>query len=174
MTSSERPDEPWWPRDGARYPEDADLIRRIGRIGEALTGFRYLSRDPQPERMPAMNVYKPEKCKPGYTLFCHAHDEPEKASVSGKARIYLIDMEGNVAHEWTTKTAQQSHCRLMPDGNLLYPTRDRSRIESAGLRELDPKSNVLWHYHCRIDHDYQILSNGNLMLHTITDSMQGS
>ena len=94
-----------------------------------------------------MNLYKPDKCYNGYTLFCHSYEDP-RASESGKGHIYLIDMEGadtlhpNVAHEWTTQTAQQSFCRLLPDGNLLYPTRDRSKIEEAGLRELDPDSNV--------------------------------
>ena len=117
-----------------------------------------------------MKLYKPDKCYNGYTLFCHSYEDP-RASESGRGHIYLIDMEGNVVHEWTTQTAQQSFCRLLPDGNLLYPTRDRSRIEAAGLRELDPDSNVVWYYHCRIDHDDQVLANGNLMLHTICDYM---
>lgn len=117
-----------------------------------------------------MKLYKPDTCYNGYTLFCHSYEDP-KASESGKGHIYLIDMEGNVAHEWTTQTAQQSFCRLLPNGNLLYPTRDRSKIEEAGLRELDPDSNVVWYYHCRIDHDVQVLANGNLMLHTIIDRM---
>ncbi|MFQ6042300.1 MAG: aryl-sulfate sulfotransferase [Candidatus Poribacteria bacterium] len=115
-----------------------------------------------------MEIYKPDECYNGYTLFCHSYENP-KESKSGKGHIYLIDMEGSVVHEWTTQTAQQSFCRLLPDGNLLYPTRDRSKIEQAGLRELDPDSNVVWYYHCRIDHDYQVLENGNLMLHTIAD-----
>ena len=117
-----------------------------------------------------MVIHRPSKCYQGYTLYCHAYEDP-KGSPSGKGHIYLIDMEGNVVHEWTTQTAQQSHSRLLPNGNLFYPTRDRSRIEEAGLRELDPQSNVVWQFHCRIDHDYQILQNGNLMIHTIADCM---
>ena len=118
-----------------------------------------------------VSIHDSARAYAGTTLFCHAYEEPEKTSASGKGHIYLIDMEGTVVHEWTTTTAQQSHCRLLPDGNLIYPTRDRSKIEEAGLRELDPESNVVWDYHCRIDHDYQLLQNGNLMLHTITDCM---
>jgi hypothetical protein len=117
-----------------------------------------------------MEVYKPGKCFTGYTLFCHTYEFLDQAD-SGMGHIYLIDMEGNPVHEWTTHTAQQSFCRLLPDGHLLYPTRDRSKIPQAGLRELDPESNVVWYYHCRIDHDYQVLPSGNLMLHTITDRM---
>ena len=119
----------------------------------------------------SVSFHDSSKAWQGYTLFCHACEEPAKTLASGTGHIYLIDMDGNVVHEWTTLTAQQSHCRLLPDGNLFYPTRDRSKIEEAGLRELDPDSNVVWHYHSRIDHDYQILGNGNLLLHTITDCM---
>lgn len=117
-----------------------------------------------------MKIYNKEKSYNGYTLFCHSYEDP-RVSESGKGHIYLIDMEGDVVHEWTTSTAQQSFCRLLPDGNLLYPTRDRSKIQQAGVRKIDLDSNVLWRYHCRIDHDYQILENGNLILHTITDCM---
>ncbi|MBN1583274.1 MAG: hypothetical protein JXA89_21370, partial [Anaerolineae bacterium] len=117
-----------------------------------------------------MNVFTPDKCYHGYTLFCHSYEDPRQAA-SGQGHIYLIDMEGTVVHEWLTHTAQQSFCRLLPNGNLLYPTRDRSRIEEAGVRELAPDSSVVWHYHCRIDHDFQLLENGNLILHTIADGM---
>jgi len=117
-----------------------------------------------------VRVYEPDRCYHGYTLYCHTYEDVKQAA-SGMGHIYLIDMQGNVVHSWTTHTAQQSFCRLLPNGHLIYPTRDRSRLEEAGIRELDPESNVLWHYHCRIDHDFQILENGNLMLHTIADRM---
>ncbi|MCD6284801.1 MAG: aryl-sulfate sulfotransferase [Anaerolineae bacterium] len=120
--------------------------------------------------MQGVKILDSGKCYDGYTLFCHSYEDPTTAA-SGEGHIYLIDMEGRVQHEWRTQTAQQSFCRLLPNGNLLYPTRDRSRLEAAGLRELDPDSNVVWYYHCRIDHDCQVLENGNLMLHTITDRM---
>ena len=115
-------------------------------------------------------TYDERRAAPGYTLFCHTYEDPSQ-SESGAGHIYLIDMEGRVAHEWVTHTAQQSFCRLLPDGTLIYPTRDRSKLEEAGIRALAPDSTVLWHYHCRIDHDFQVLDNGNLMLHTITDHM---
>lgn len=108
----------------------------------------------------------PDRAWEGYTLFCYGYDAPETP-----ADIYLVDMEGNPVHTWTVDTALQSYCRLLPDGNLLYPTRDRSRIEEAGLRELDPEGNVVWHYHCRADHDVQILADGNLLVHTLDDHM---
>ncbi len=113
-----------------------------------------------------VTVHRRDKCYHGYTLFCETYNPG-----SGTGRIYLVAMEGNPVHSWQVETALQSYCRLLPDGNLIYPTRDRSRIEEAGLRELDPESNAVWHYHCRADHDCQVLGNGNLLIHTITDHM---
>ncbi|MBN1641135.1 MAG: aryl-sulfate sulfotransferase [Anaerolineae bacterium] len=117
-----------------------------------------------------VRTFVPSRCWHGYTLFCHTVEDV-RHSASGAGHIYLIDMEGRTVHEWVTHTAQQSFCRLLPDGTLVYPTRDRSRIEEAGIRALDPDSNLLWHYHCRIDHDFQVLESGNLLLHTIDDYM---
>ncbi len=117
-----------------------------------------------------VTLYQPARCFNGYTLFCESYEDPSSAP-DGTGSVYLIDMKGNVVHRWHVKTALQSFCRLLPNGNLLYPTRDRSRIEQAGIRELDPESNVLWYYHCRVDHDYQVLANGNLLIHTITENM---
>ncbi len=115
-------------------------------------------------------VYKPEKCYKGYTLFCESYEDVSRTK-DGAGEVYLVDMEGRPIHVWKVRTALQSFCRLLPNGNLLYPTRDRSNLSSAGLRELSPASKVVWSYHCRIDHDYQVLSNGNFLLHTIRDSM---
>ncbi len=124
---------------------------------------------PAPRKV-GLTVYRPEKCYQGYTLFCESYEDVA-ATKDGAGEIYLVDMEGRPVHVWKVKTALQSFCRLLPNGNLLYPTRDRSNLFQAGLRELDPASRVVWSYHCRIDHDFQVLSNGNLLLHTICDRM---
>lgn len=114
-----------------------------------------------------ITVYEPERFYRGYTLFCHTYDALPSG---GRARVFLLDMEGNVAHEWNPATAVQL-LELLPDGNLLYMTRDRSRIEEAGLRELDPDGRVVWRYHCRIDHDFHVMDAGRLMLHCLVDRM---
>jgi len=116
-----------------------------------------------------VTVYKPEKFFEGYTLFCHTYEDPS-VGPGGVAHMYLIDMKGNVVHEWTAKTAVQL-LELLPNGNLLYSTRDRSNIAKAGLYELDPASNVVWRYHCRIDHDFRVLENGNILIHCIMDKI---
>lgn len=117
-----------------------------------------------------VTVYDRERSYQGYTLFCESYEDPA-ASPDGTGKIHLVDMEGQAVHTWQTETAQQSFCKLRPNGNLLYPTRDRSDIAEAGIRELTPESDVVWHYHCRVDHDFQVLENGNLLVHTITDEM---
>ena len=103
----------------------------------------------------------------GYTLFCQTHREE-----SAERPIYLIDMDGRIVHEWRAETTVQSYCHLLPDGNLLYPTHDRSDVARGpfGLYELDPQSNVVWSFRCRTDHDFQVLENGNLLIHTITEN----
>jgi len=117
-----------------------------------------------------VQVYDSDKAFEGYTLYCQTFLDLD-LDKGERGKINLIDMEGNIVHRWYAKTALQSFCRLLPDGNILYPTRDRSNLAEAGLRELNPDSEVVWYYHCRIDHDYQVLDNGNLLLHTITDNM---
>jgi len=117
-----------------------------------------------------VTIYKPEKCYNGYTLFSNTYEDVSRTK-DGRGEIYLIDMHGNPVYKWEVRTALQSYCRLLPNGNLIYPTRDRSNIKEAGLRELDPESRVVWYYHCRADHDFQILENGNFLIHTITDYM---
>ena len=117
-----------------------------------------------------VTMHDPERCFDGYTLVCESYEDPS-LTADGTGKIYLVDMDGEPVHRWHVGTALQSFCRLLPDGNILYPTRDRSDIKQAGIRELDPQSNVVWYYHCRVDHDYQLLANGNLLIHTITDNM---
>jgi hypothetical protein len=106
----------------------------------------------------------------GYTLYSESWEDP-KASPDGKGEILLIDMDGEIVHRWYVETALQSFAQLLPDGNLIYPTRDRSDIMKAGLRELDPQSNVVWSYHCRIDHDFAVFDDGRVLMHTIRDHM---
>jgi len=79
-------------------------------------------------------------------------------------------MGGDIVHEWTARTAVQL-LELLPSGNLFYATRDRSDIPRAGLREIDPGSNVVWSFHCRIDHDFHVMDSGHLMIHCLMDKM---
>ena len=83
-----------------------------------------MSRDLEKKRV---TVSVPDEYYKGYTLFCHTYDPPNVAA-GELAHMYLIDMKGNIVHEWTAKTAVQL-LELLPNGNLYYTTRDRSAIE---------------------------------------------
>jgi hypothetical protein len=114
-------------------------------------------------------VPNPPQPNNGYTLFCHTYENPSTAR-DGLAHMYLIDMEGRPVYEWTARTAVQL-LELLPDGTLCYSTRDRSNIDQAGLYRIGPDSSVLWHYHCRVDHDFHVMDKGHLMIHCLMDRM---
>ena len=116
-----------------------------------------------------ISIYRPDNCDPGYTLYCHTYESADQGR-DGFAHIYLIDMAGTPAHEWRVATAAQLP-ELLPNGDLVYMTRDRSNLDTAGVYKLAPDSSVLWSYHCRVDHDFHVMDNGDLMIHTITDRM---
>ncbi len=115
-------------------------------------------------------TYDRDRAWAGYTLYCESWEDPSQ-SPDGKGEILLIDMDGEIVHRWYVETALQSFCKLLPDGNLIYPTRDRSDIFRAGLRELTPDSEIAWSYHCRIDHDFEVFDDGRILMHTIRDHM---
>jgi len=129
------------------------------------------TRDP---RARGVVVYDPDRAYAGYTLFAHTTDPPDARAGEASA-ILLIDMAGRVVHRWLVGTSAQLP-ELLPDGDLCYTTRDRSRIEPgsggpAGLYRLTPSGHVAWRFHCRIDHDFCLMENGHLMLHCIMDKM---
>ena len=121
--------------------------------------------------MKGINEYKENKFFEGYTLFCETFLGPEEDKLT-KGYVNLIDMKGEIVHRWEVETSLQSYCKLLEDGNLMYPTHDRSEIArgNAGLYELDPDSNIVWKLNCRIDHDCQMMDNGNILIHNITEN----
>jgi len=112
---------------------------------------RYFSPDVRGEG--GVIVYKPKKCYAGYTLFCRNRG----------SMFYLIDIEGNVVHMWKPKTSIHFG-ELLPNGNLLYSTADRSIEERRGVHELDWKGKEVWYYRCPVDHDARRLENGNTLI----------
>lgn len=123
-----------------------------------------------PRPVAGVTLHDPEKAWPGYTLFCQTHQDRREPERRFTAPLQLIDMEGRIMHRWYTTHPVQL-LKLAPDGTLFTMTRDRSRIEEAGVRRLAPDSTELWHYHCRVDHDYYPLADGHMMIHTIVDHM---
>lgn len=91
-------------------------------------------------------VYKPDKCYNGYTLF----------STYKSNTFYLIDMEGNVIHTWTVKTAKIAE--ILPNGHLMYGN------QWKGMVETDFESKELWYYPCTQHHDFAVMENGHIMV----------
>ena len=122
--------------------------------------------------MNGVTKYDAGKAFNGYTLFCETFKH-SKAKTEKARPVYLINMEGEPVHTWHVETSLQSYCRLLPNGNLIHPTHDRSEVGRGivGLYELTPDSKVAWSYRCRVDHDFQILGNGNLLINTINETM---
>ena len=104
---------------------------------------------------------------PGYTLLVPTADDIGADLVESNP-IYLLDRKGEIVHSWRVLGAIQL-AKLDTEGNLFYITRDRSFLDRAGLRKIDPFGNVLWYFRARADHDFDFLPNGNILLNCIED-----
>ncbi|HUW84736.1 MAG TPA: aryl-sulfate sulfotransferase [Phycisphaerae bacterium] len=102
-----------------------------------------------------------------YTLFAPVVDDIG-LELDTPNTIYLADMNGEVAHRWRVLGSVQL-ARLRSNGNLLYTTRDYSFQPRAGLREIGPFGDLIWHFKCRADHDFAVLPNDNILVHHIED-----
>lgn len=105
-----------------------------------------------------------EKAYNGYTVI-----SPNTATTS-----YLIDMKGDVVHEWKTKFRPGLYAELLPNGNLLRGIRFKKDIvpfggSGSGVQELDWDGNVVWEYiisdKAKVQHHaFQRLENGNTLM----------
>jgi len=114
-----------------------------------------------------LRVYNPDKCDNGYTLFAHnpiGHFGTDILT----SPIYLIDMYGEIVHQWMVKVPA-FHARLLPNGNVMYHTTTATRSLTTpekylfGLYEIDPNSNVKWFQKARINHDFQLLKDESIL-----------
>lgn len=89
--------------------------------------------------------------------------------------VYLVDLAGNVVHEWKTQHLTAGGSYLLPNGNLLRCARDEKNPRSLGggigglTQEIDWDGNVVWE--CDLvaqgytqHHDLEALPNGNVLL----------
>lgn len=101
--------------------------------------------------------FDPTRATPGYTLF----------TPLGLTTTYLIDMGGDVVHEWQLENDVGNYAYLLPNGNLLAAIRileGPKKLPAKGgkIQELDWEGNIVWEY---VDpaqhHDFRRCSNGN-------------
>ena len=107
-----------------------------------------------------VRVHNQDKATEGYTLY-----SPQW----GKETI-LIDMKGNVVHEWDLPGYPGGYARLLPNGNLFYASYTEGGPPFKGgakgglIREVDWNNNIIMEY--RDDwqhHDLRKLPNGNIL-----------
>jgi hypothetical protein len=103
--------------------------------------------------------------QPGYTLFTPMY---------GDGTVYLIDMQGEIAHRWQMPYRPGLYAHLLDNGHLFYGGKvmeDLDRFEAWGrfkagaALEVDWQGRVLWELR-RPDHhhDARKLRNGNVLL----------
>ncbi|MCZ6606028.1 MAG: aryl-sulfate sulfotransferase [Alphaproteobacteria bacterium] len=98
-----------------------------------------------------------DRATPGYTLF----------SPLGQRATYLVDMNGEVVHEWANPSHPGNYGYLLANGNLLIGlfTEDGPQgLAAKGGRicEIDWDGNIVWeHVDENQHHDFRRLDNGN-------------
>ena len=106
-------------------------------------------------------IYKPAKCLGGYTLFPYGVNEGPGA--------VLVDMNGRIAHQWSTD-AGASRARLLPNGHLLALVGG----ENGGGREYDWEGNTVWSCPMpRAHHDIFRKNDGNTLMIVTEDTPDG-
>ncbi|MGE0312905.1 MAG: aryl-sulfate sulfotransferase [Lautropia sp.] len=98
------------------------------------------------------------------------------APLTAEGRVYLIDIRGEVVHQWQAATRPGRHAVLLPNGNLGYNGvhPDSPDLYAAwplwhgGLfQEITPSGTVVWeHADPAHHHDARWLANGNLLYTT--------
>jgi len=126
--------------------------------------------------LPYLQGYMPAPDKVNVTKFdrSRTHKSLRLYSSGHSGAAYLIDLKGNVLHEWTYKL-EDLWPQLVDQGvtpfweNIyLYPNGDLLGIfNGGGIIKIDKDSNLLWSYRCRAHHDIALDEQGNI--YTLTE-----
>lgn len=122
-------------------------------------------------RQTGLTLLNRKRTAGGYTLF---------APQTGDGAVYLVDIEGQAAHQWRLPVRPGRDAVILKNGNLGY---NGSHATSLGLYpawnlwhggdfyEVTPDGEIVWrHEDPRHHHDAQWLDNGNL-LYTAAEAM---
>ena len=109
--------------------------------------------------------YDAEKSYGGYTLF---------SPMINCTTTYLIDMEGNIIHQWDTEFGPGAYAMLLPNGNLLRGgtlENPPANFGGAGgiIQEIDWDGNIVWEYKVMTQteiqhHCFARMPNGNTLI----------
>ena len=161
----------------------ARVVEHAYRAGTALYSKATDYRDPllfdlwRHERTPGTGVtkYDPSKAQDGLTLYTSGHDQ----------KVRLIDMHGDLVHEWGLPYSQvwdksAAVISPLPDSHVyiekshLYPNGDMLALYVAvgdtpwgyGLVKYDKDNNVLWKYLAHVHHDLTVAPDGRIFVLT--------
>jgi hypothetical protein len=122
-------------------------------------------------RATGLTLHDRSRSAGGYTLFA-----PQTAA----GAVYLIDIDGDVAHQWTMPVRAGRDAVILPNGNLGYNGSHATSLElypawnlwhGGDFYEATPDGEIVWrHEDPRHHHDAQWLPNGNL-LYTAAEAM---
>ena len=117
-----------------------------------------------------LTAHDPAQASPGYTLY---------APLSGNGEVYLLDANGEVAHQWQMPYPPGLYGYLLPNGNLFYGGKVRDdggwdlfeamkRFKGGIMLEADWDGNILWKhrdpYH---HHDARRTESGGCLYMTV-------
>jgi len=112
-------------------------------------------------RLTGVTINSSLKTYSGYTLF---------APIGGKQTL-LIDMEGQIAHQWKMGHRPGLHAELLANGNLLYaghvPQGPLASLTGAGgeMLEVDWNGKLVWKYEDPyLHHTFCRMESGNTMV----------
>ncbi len=92
----------------------------------------------------------------------------------GRNRVYLMDKNGSVVHEWPLGNRQLAmDANLLKDGTLLIGLKSETQFITSGgaagtIQRLDKNGTILWNFNYSTEnhithHDVELLPNGNIM-----------
>lgn len=133
----------------ARAPASAQTGRteEERRRLEALKTLPYLqwTEEKVDEKERGVTLHDRESASPGYTLY------------NGPARAVLVDMDGDVAHEWTNASLKEwEYAEMLPNGDLIVLLSRRS------ISRLDWSGKLLWERELPVHHDFCFMPGGDI------------
>jgi hypothetical protein len=141
----------WGVRASSSQPSAVAPAQRTTEITQALATLPYIAFVPESGKhaVAGVSYLDPARAFPGFNL-CSSLVEP---------RAFLLDMKGNVVHEWS-KDIDLGHpwefVSLCRNGDLLVSIQDRK------LARLDETSRVKWVRKIRCHHDLTEAPNGDI------------
>jgi hypothetical protein len=116
----------------------------------------------------------PGAASPGYTLF---------APLTGTGQVYLVGLDGTVAHQWDLPYRPGRHPRLLPNGNLAYNGTLPDvpvlfpmwlRYHGGALGEFDPSGALVREHRDEMHHHDAYHYGDGRILYTTLEPLAGT